>query len=424
MGAFRFLHAADIHLDSPLKGLAGQEGSAAERIRTATRGAFERLVGHAIEERVAFLVIAGDLYDGDWRDYKTGLFFVSQMGRLRAAGIPVHLLYGNHDAESRITRRLTLPDNVNVFGSARPGSFEVEGLNAVLHGQSFRQRDVADNLAAAYPAPVTGAFNIGVLHTGLGGLGGHENYAPCTLDDLVNKGYDYWALGHVHQAQVLNERPHVVFPGNLQGRHAREVGPKGACLVSVDDGEVTDVTTLPCDVVRWAVVAVDLAQIGSVAEAEDRIRDAIESAVADRAGGRLLACRILLQGRTEIHEPLLAADDRLLAEARSTALGLGDDAAWIEKIVVATEPEVDPKALAEREDAVGELLRMLPEAGGDPRLLQPLQDDVGELIRRLPHELRSEVEDAVLKAAVDGDYAGMITEVTPYLSARLIAGEG
>ncbi len=407
-----------------MKGLAGQEGSAAESIRTATRGAFERLVGYAVEERVAFLIIAGDLYDGDWRDYKTGLFFVSQMGRLRAAGIPVYLLYGNHDAESRITRRLTLPDNVNVFGSARPESFEVEGLDAVLHGHSFRQRDVADNLAAAYPAPVPGAFNIGVLHTGLGGLGGHENYAPCTLDDLVNKGYDYWALGHVHQAQVLNERPHVVFPGNLQGRHVREVGPKSACLVSVEDGEVTDVTTLPCDVVRWAVVTVDLAEIGSVAEAVDRIRDAIESAVADRAEGRLLACRVHLQGRTEIHEPLLAADDRLLAEARSAALGLGDDAAWIEKIVVATEPEADPKALAEREDAVGELLRMLPEAGGDPRLLQPLQDDVGELIRRLPHELRSEVEDAVLKAAVDGDYAGMITEVTPYLSARLIAREG
>lgn len=204
----------------------------------------------------------------------------------------------------------------------------------------------------------------------------------------------------------------------------REAGPKGACLVSVEDGEVAGVTTLPCDVVRWTVVTVDLAQIGSVAEAEDRIREAVESAVADRADGRLLACRVHLQGRTEFHEPLLAADDRLLAEARSTALGLGGDAAWIEKIVVATEPEIDPKALAEREDAVGELLRMLPEAGGDPRLLQPLQDDVGELIRRLPHEVRSEVEDAVLKAAVDGDYAGMIAEVTPYLSARLIAGEG
>ncbi|TFH42733.1 MAG: DNA repair exonuclease, partial [Lysobacterales bacterium] len=202
MAAFRFLHAADIHLDSPLKGLAGHEGRAAERIRTATREAFDQLVGFAIEEQVAFLVVAGDLYDGDWRDYKTGLFFAAQMGRLNKAGIPVYLLYGNHDAESQITRRLVLPENVNVFGSRKPVTFKLDELNVALHGQSFRERDVSDNLALTYPEPIGGAFNIGVLHTGLGGMGGHANYAPCSLGDLVSKGYDYWALGHVHHGEV------------------------------------------------------------------------------------------------------------------------------------------------------------------------------------------------------------------------------
>ena len=420
MESFRFLHAADIHLDSPLKGLEGQEGSAAERIRTATREAFDQLIGHALEERVAFLVIAGDLYDGDWRDYKTGLFFVGQMGRLREARIPVFLLYGNHDAESRITRRLTLPDNVKVFGSRKPQSFDVEGLHTVLHGQSFRQRDITDNLALRYPEPVAGAFNIGVLHTGLGGMGGHENYAPCSLDDLVNKGYDYWALGHVHKAGVLSERPHVVFPGNLQGRHVRETGAKGACLVTVDKGEVADLAPLYCDAVRWTVVEVDLEHAGSLARAEDRIRDAIEIAVADRADGRLLACRVHLEGRTGIHEQLLAAEDHLLAEARSSALGLGDDVAWVEKVVVATESETGPGDLAEREDAVGELLRMLPDAGNDPAFLQKLQDHIGRMVRGLPHEARVEIDDTAVKAVYDGEYARMIAEVTPYLSARLI----
>ena len=236
--SFRFLHAADIHLDSPLQGLAGHEGSTAERIRTATRDAFDQLVGLAIQEQVAFLIIAGDLYDGDWRDYKTGLFFVSQVGRLHKAGIPVYLLYGNHDAESQITRRLTLPENVSVFNSRKPQSFRLDDLDVVLHGQSFRQRDVTDNLALTYPEPVAGAFNIGVLHTGLGGMGSHENYSPCSLNELVNKGYDYWALGHVHQAKVLHERPHVVFPGNLQGRHVRETGAKGASLATVENSEI------------------------------------------------------------------------------------------------------------------------------------------------------------------------------------------
>ena len=421
MSSFRFLHAADIHLDSPLKGLAGLDGSAAERIRTATREALDRLVGLAIEEQVAFLIIAGDLYDGDWRDYKTGLFFVSQMGRLHEAGIPVYLLYGNHDAESQITRRLTLPDNVRVFGSRKPQSCQIDDLGVVLHGQSFGKRDVTDNLALAYPDPVNGAFNIGVLHTGLGGMGGHENYAPCSLNDLVNKGYDYWALGHVHQAQVLNERPHIVFPGNLQGRHVRETGAKGASLVTVEGGEVMDLVTLHSDVVRWSLVPVDMENATNIGEAVDRVRHAIENAVVTFADGRMLACRIELRGRTEIHGQLLAAEDRLLPEARSSALGLGEDTAWVEKVVIATESVLSPETLAEREDAVGELQRMLQEAGTDADLLHEIETDVGEMIRRLPHEVRADVEDIVLKAAIDGDHAALIAAVTPYLSARLMA---
>ena len=421
MSSFRFLHAADIHLDSPLKGLAGLDGSAAERIRTATREALDRLVGLAIEEQVAFLIIAGDLYDGDWRDYKTGLFFVSQMGRLHEACIPVYLLYGNHDAESQITRRLTLPDNVRVFESRKPQSRQIDDLGVVLHGQSFGKRDVTDNLALAYPDPVKGAFNIGVLHTGLGGMGGHENYAPCSLNDLMHKGYDYWALGHVHQAQVLNERPHIVFPGNLQGRHVRETGAKGASLVTVEGGEVMDLVTLHSDVVRWSLVPVDMENATNIGEAVDRVRHAIENAVATFADGRMLACRIELRGRTEIHGQLLAAEDRLLAEARSSALSLGEDTAWVEKVVIATESVMSPETLAEREDAVGELQRMLQEAGSDADLLHEIETDVGEMIRRLPHEVRADVEDIVLKAAIDGDHAALIAAVTPYLSARLMA---
>ena len=423
MNPFRFIHTADIHLDSPLRGLAKHEGSAADSIRTAARAAFDQLVGLAVEQRVSFLIIAGDLYDGDWRDHRTGLFFVSQMGRLNRAGIPVYLLYGNHDARSQITRRLTLPANVHVFASRKPQSFEIDDLNVFLHGQSFRQRVVTDNLALNYPKPVAGAFNIGVLHTGLGGMGGHENYAPCALADLINQGYDYWALGHVHRANVLNTRPYVVFPGNLQGRHIRETGAKGASLVTVDNGEVVDFDTLYSDVVRWTVVTVNVVNSRSIGDVLDRIRDAVENEVSSRAEGRLLACRILLQGRTEIHGRLLVDADHLLSEARSIALGLGDDASWIEKVVVATKPAISPDVMEKREDAVGELLRMLRGAGSDTELLRQLDNDIGEMARRLPAEVRSSVEDAALKAAIDRDHAALIAEVTPFLSARLLGGQ-
>ena len=417
--SFRFIHTADIHLDSPLIGLAGQEGSAADRIRTATREAFENLVGLALHEDVAFVIIAGDLYDGDWRDYQTGLFFVRQMGRLAAAGVPVFLLYGNHDAESQITRRLVLPENVNPFSSRKPGTFQLKELGVALHGQSYRQRDIAENLVPAYPEPIAGMFNIGVLHTGLGGMGGHANYAPCALDDLVNKGYDYWALGHIHQTAVLHERPHIIFPGNLQGRHIRETGPKGAYLLSVEDGELVEAVSVASDVVRWARLTVPLDGCTRVTEAVDRVREAIENAVARDADRRLLACRVELTGQTDTHGALVASTEQLLAEARSTALGLGEDLAWIERIVVATRPTLDAATLRAREDALGELQRMLEDAGKDAELQQLLEADIGELVRKLPHELRADPEDAVLKVAVDGNYAGLIDHVSGFLVARI-----
>lgn len=421
MTSFRFVHAADVHLDSPLRGLTGQEGAAADRIRTATRQAFENLVTQTIREEAAFVVVAGDLYDGDWRDYHTGLFFVRQMGRLATANIPAFLLYGNHDAESQITRRLVLPENVKTFSARKPETFELKELGVALHGQSFRQRDVTDNLVLAYPEPTAGAFNIGVLHTGLGGMGGHANYAPCTLDDLVTKGYDYWALGHVHQANVLHERPHVVFPGNLQGRHIRETGPKGAYLVTVEDGELTELLPLPVDVVRWSLLSVDVETCTQTVDVVDRVRTAVEDAVTRDSDGRLLACRIELTGQTEVHDGLLVSTDHLLAEARAAALALGEEAAWVERVVIATTPKIDPATLRAREDALGELQRMLKDATADASLLEQLGADLGELVRKMPHEIRADAEDAVLKAAVTGDYSGLIGKVAGYLAARLAA---
>lgn len=425
MSDFRFFHAADIHLDSPLRGLAVHESSAAERIRTAARDALDQLVGAAIDEQAAFLVIAGDLYDGDWRDYKTGLFFVNQMGRLNRAGIPVYLLHGNHDAASQITKRLELPENVHVFSARKPETFRLEKIDAALHGQSFRQRSVTENLVPDYPLPIPGAFNIGVLHTGLGGMGGHENYAPCSLDDLINKGYDYWALGHIHQANVLRERPHIVFPGNLQGRHARETGAKGARLVTVADGEIADDAFVPCDVVRWAVVPVAVNGAGGMDEVAGRVRQALESAVAEQADGRLLACRVILTGRTELYARLLASEEQTLAEARAAALGLSGGSAWVEKVKIEAEPAAAEQSAAERGDAVGELLRMLPEAGNDNDLLARFQnkDGIGGLVRSLPFEAREEIEDGIMKAAVDGDYAKLIDQAEPYLSALLTSPE-
>lgn len=421
MASFQFLHSGDIHLDSPLKGLAGQDGPAAELIRTATRQALSNLIDLAIEQEVAFVIIAGDLYDGDWRDYQTGLFFVRQMGRLANAQIPVFLIWGNHDAESQITRRLNLPDNVKVFSSRKAQTLKLDDWAVAIHGQSFKQRDVTDNLVLAYPAPAPGYFNIGVLHTGLGGMGGHANYAPCSMDDLVNKGYDYWALAHVHQGAVLHERPHVVFCGNLQGRNIRETGPKGACIVSVKDGAVDEISTVHCSVVHWARLNVPADTAEHLNDVVDDMREAIAHAAAADEAGQLLACRIEITGRTALHAQLPAAIEQLTAEAHAAALGLGETAAWVERVVINTEPLVDPSRTALRADALGDLQQIVEDAASEGSLIAQVEGAFADLVRKLPHDLRADLESGALMDLSNGDYKSLIERAGHELLAQLEA---
>ena len=417
MTSFRFLHAADIHLDSPVAGLGDYPGADLERFRTATREAFDRLVETAVNEQVDFLVIAGDLYDGDWKDFNTGLYFVSRTARLHEAEIPVFVLHGNHDAESVLTKRLDLPSNAHVFAADQPSTFELPDLGVALHGQSFADRAVVENLVPAYPDPVAGAFNVGVLHTALEGASGHARYAPCSLADLIGTGYDYWALGHVHQRGVLHERPHVVFPGNLQGRHIRETGPKGACLVTVRDHEVAAVELIALDVVRWSRVQVPVENARSLANVHERVRAAIESAVAAEADGRLLVMRLVFEGRTDLHARLAASQDQLLADARPAALALGDGVAWVEKVEVETRPVSTTSPAV----SIPALSQILAEASNDEGFLSRLAADLGELSRRAPYELRDGADDPVLTAALHGDYSALAAGLSPLLTAHLDA---
>lgn len=422
MAAFRFIHTADIHIDSPMVGLPQHAGETVARIRSATREAFNALIDTAIAERVAFVVIAGDLYDGDWRDVRTGLYFSAQMGRLADADIRCFIAYGNHDAESKITNPLNLPRNVSVFPSGKPATFTIEELGVALHGQSFAKRDVTDDLAAGYPDPVAGAFNIGVLHTALTGLPGHAKYAPCTLEELQAKGYQYWALGHIHRGQVLNERPHVVFPGNLQGRSIKETGAKGAHLVTVEDGEITEFSTFHCDVVRWARVQVDVAECERDVDVIERMREAIERAVEREAEGRLLACRVELTGVTLLHEALAASEEHLLAEAQSAALGLGQEQAWVERVVVATEAESQAVSAADH-GSLADLQGWLKEGWQDAELVERIDRELTDFCNKLPADVRSATDDPLLRALIDKDHATVLRGTYPYLMGKLKAQE-
>jgi len=325
----KFIHAADIHLDSPLRGLMSFEGAPVERIRSASREAFRNLVQLAIDEHVAFVLIAGDLWDGDWPDSAPALFFIQQASRLGKAGIPIFVIKGNHDAENKLTSAIRhWPENVTFFSHKKPHTIKLEKWNVAIHGQSYAQQQVTQDLSEQYPAPVAGAFNIGLLHTCL--EDGTTDYAPACLDRLAAHGYDYWALGHIHQRQDFSRNGvHIEFPGNLQGRSLREPGPKGCSLVTVDDDHTVTSRFEPLDVVRWQ----ELSVVTDDSCIERDVRGVLEKAVAV-SDGRLLAVRLQVIGRVGVGQALR---DRLDA----VAVEVGD--VWLEKILV-SPPTSDGKS--------------------------------------------------------------------------------
>jgi DNA repair protein SbcD/Mre11 len=416
----RFIHAADIHLDSPLRGLTAYQDAPAEQLRGATREAFSQIVTTAIDEHVDFVVVAGDLYDGDWPDFNTGLFFCAEMGRLHRAGIPAFVLYGNHDAVSHMTRALRLPDNVRRFSANECQVHTIDSLQVALHGRSFKVRDTAENLVQSYGAPRRDYFNIGVLHTALqGGYGDHAAYAPCTLDELHAKGYDYWALGHVHEYKLWTERSTICFPGNPQGRSIRETGRRGAVMVTVGDDRQPKVERLFIDVLRWEHVEVDVSACDSL--------DAVGIATSRRLCSLLeadaqvpRAVRVTLQGESAIHGELFQREQELRAHVLAEIAAIGPDRLWLEKVKLATRPAGVLSVGRLGADALAELQALLAEARHDETLMRELRDDFNQMLARAP-DLLTEVP--ALRNVREGDLTSVIDMVVPGLMARLAMKE-
>ena len=382
----RFIHASDLHIDSPLRGLDRYDGAPVERLRSATRSACERLVDKTLAERVDFLLLVGDIYDRDWQDFHTGLFFRGQMVRLERAGIRCFIVQGNHDAQGVISRQLTLPSNVTVFSSRVAQTIRLDDLSVAIHGRSFPEREVNEDLVPSYPPPVPGCFNIGLLHTSLTGRAGHDTYAPTDLPTLVAKGYDYWALGHVHAREVLNERPRIVFCGNLQGRHAKETGAKGCELVTVEAGRI-EADFVALDVVRWSQLSVSLDGVDRLESLNETFARALAPVLAGTTD-RLHAVRVTLTGSTELHRLEAAQPGTLAAAMYAAAQDIGTAEIWIEQVRLDLSTPLDRAQAAQRQDAVGELVRLVDTiAGDDTELMRKAQVELGDLLGTMPAEV-------------------------------------
>lgn len=388
----KFVHAADLHVDSPLRGLEHYEGAPVERVRLATREALRNLVGVCLDEGASFLVVSGDLFDGDWNDFNTALFAAGQMRRLRDRGIQVLVIRGNHDSRDEMSYRVPWPDNLRILDCHKPETVVLEDLGVAVHGMSFPRREMTENLVPRYPKPIKGLLNVGLLHTNATGSLDHDSYAPCSVNELVAKGYGYWGLGHIHKREILHEGPYVVYPGNTQGRHVRETGAKGCVVATVADGEVTGLDFRSTDVLRWRRETIRLAPEDGVDELVDAAKLRLKE-VAEECDGRLAAVRLEVKGRCRAHRELgdEARRQEAVTELRAAPGDLGADL-WVEKIKLETDPPLDREKLRKGRDVLGDLLRSIDSTADDESALLDLTKHVRKLANRVALELKNEAD--------------------------------
>jgi DNA repair exonuclease SbcCD nuclease subunit len=405
-------------LDSPLKSLALRDPALAELVGNATRAALVNIVELCLGEQVDALLIAGDLYDGEQTSMKTARFLAAQMGRLHEAGIRVFIIRGNHDAMSRITAELTLPESVTIFGgradavaiAARGG-----GPDMAIHGLSFAKPHAPESLLAKYKAPVAGAVNIALMHTSLGGAEGHDNYAPCKIVDLHSSGIDYWGLGHVHVRSVVHSPSVVVMPGMPQGRDINEAGAKSVTLVTVGDDRSIHIEEHVTSVAQFERVEIDLTGVSDWRDMVGVVERALGVA-RDKAVSPHLVARLKLTGATELAWRLRREPELLNAEAESRAGSMGN--CWIERIDVACLAPTQPGG-----DAADPLLdlRLLMEA--EVRESSAFRSEVGEIADELRLQLPSECR-AMLgldEAAFERELGELMREGTEDVLAKLHA---
>ena len=370
----KFIHASDLHLDSPFCGLDNYEESPKEMIRSATRDAVKRMVDLAIKEKVTFIVLSGDLADGDWKDSQTMLWLTTQFRRLLECDIMVYTIRGNHDAQNNLSKYITQLENVKEFPD-KPTTFINTENKYAIHGQSYPSREVNENLVKEYPAAMDDIFNIGILHTNLTGSTEHDNYAPTSLDELKSKNYEYWALGHVHKRQIVHEYPHIVYPGNTQGRNIRETGEKGCYLVNVDDDHVSNIDFVPLQVVKWEKLDIK-------SEPEDDVYALIKkvnSGLSKLVSGNeeyLTVVRITIHGPNREHGRLEKPTE--IEEFKNFIRDYANSSPnpiWIEKIKLELKAPIDIEALKNSDTLLGDLLRLTGEIGGDPEQLRDLISD-------------------------------------------------
>jgi exonuclease SbcD len=425
MRSCSFLHIADLHLDSPFKGLRSTAPYIGERVRESTFDAMRKMVRLAIQLHVDFVIISGDTFDVADRSLRAQIRFQNALKELADHNIQTYIVHGNHDPENGRRAQLKWPDGVHFFASTHVETIDVSkpdrGIIAQVHGISYGNAVVKDNLALQFHRSAQAVYQVAILHANVDGDAEHEHYAPCSKQDLLQAGMDYWALGHVHTRKVIHEHPHIVYPGNTQGRSIRELGAKGCYHVQVDEQGKSTLTFHELDYVRWFLESMSIANL----EDEQTLRDAMYvkmNEVRQQANGRDAIVRLKLEGRGSLHRSLQQTKflDDLIAEwhdeelatvkrtknASMSSSGRGvqltfqlldsneyesEGIVWIESIENHTGNDLDMQLLLQEPSFIGDVLRTAQALRDDDSALDRLAQEMLATLKDLPPHLLNQM---------------------------------
>jgi len=379
MSSLRFVHAADLHLDAPFRGLSLDSAETGDKLRQATFIALQNLVDLCLRVRADFLLVAGDVYNQKDRSLRAQLRFRDALARLADHNVDAYVVHGNHDPTGTLSRAVRWPENTRVFESQEPecaAYVREEETLALIHGASHTRGGETRNLARKFRRSPEDVFQIGLLHANLGGNTGHEPYAPCDLQDLRAGGMDYWALGHVHSGGVRSRDPWAVYPGNIQGLSIAEPGSRGCYVVDVGRDRSVEAAFHPLHAVQWAVLEVDLRDLDTLDRLEEGVLEAVE-AERERAGNCGLICRVVLCGRGPLHLRVSEEEGREeLVQRLREQFSAAEPFVWIKDLVAESAPEIDLEARRGQKDLLGEVLAQAEELRNREDLLEFLHKEV------------------------------------------------
>jgi DNA repair protein SbcD/Mre11 len=394
MKQITFLHTADLHLDSPMIGLSKLPEKIYKRLLNSTFVALKRIVDVAIEKQVDLLIIAGDVYDGEDRSIRAQVKFRQEMERLATRGIPVYLTHGNHDHLSGSWIHIPLPDNVFVFGEAvEHNTFTKENVVVNLYGFSYPRRQLFDRKIDNFKKTGDADFHIGILHGNEGGNSSHDNYAPFHVKDLIEKQFDYWALGHIHKRKILSENPPVIYPGNIQGRHNKEQGPKGCYYVTLTESNC-HLDWIDTADVEWDTIGIDVQNLTSFQDIYQLCIDQMNQIRNEQSNGKIakLELRNLMpfDGSISIENGELL---EILQENESEE----ENFVWVSTIHVKEELHYNTETIKGEDGFVGELLNTIENYEQFNEALEPLY--LHHQARKYLSNLRNEDQKNIVEAA-------------------------